>query len=198
VSIENKTRTPPILRIGVPMMLIFGGIATIGEINAMGGWEKIVGNLSVRAAYSESPSYNTEVLNNFPENIRRWSNLILEYSEKKNLDPVLIAAVMLTESEGDPTAYSKSGAVGLLQVMPCDGIAAGFMCENGPCFTKRPTMAELYDPRRNVDAGTDIFKDYLSISNGNEREALRLYGGNYKGNKYYYADKVLQTAELYR
>jgi len=48
------------------------------------------------------------------------------------LPEALIAAVILQESGGDPSAYSSSGAVGLMQVMPRDGIAAEFMCVNGP------------------------------------------------------------------
>ena len=70
------------------------------------------------------------------------------------LPPNLIAAVILQESGGDATAYSSSGAVGLMQVMPRDGIAASFECINGPCFASRPTIEELQDPRFNIEYGT--------------------------------------------
>ena len=46
-----------------------------------------------------------------------------------------MAAVMQIESQGNPQAYSPSGAAGLLQVMPRDGLAANFMCADGLCFS---------------------------------------------------------------
>ncbi len=60
----------------------------------------------------------------YPESVRQWCGLIEQYAREHNLDPNLISAVMLNESAGQPDAYSNSGAVGLLQVMPRDGKAA--------------------------------------------------------------------------
>ena len=87
----------------------------------------------------------------YPESIQQWCELISTAASQYGLDANLIAAVMLQESGGSPDAYSASGAVGLLQVMPTDGIAAGFMCANGPCFANRPTTQELLDPAFNID-----------------------------------------------
>ena len=71
---------------------------------------------------------------NYPENVLRWCELITQYGNEHGIDPDLLAALILQESGGNPTAYSHSGAVGLMQVMPNDGLAASFMCQNGPCF----------------------------------------------------------------
>lgn len=100
----------------------------------------------------------------------------------------MVAAVILQESGGNPRAYSKDGATGLMQVMPRDGIAASFMCKYGPCFAKRPTMNQLYDPEFNVEYGTGMLKN-LRDKYGNIRDALFRYGP--AGNGYYYADIVL-------
>lgn len=124
----------------------------------------------------------------FPESIDQWCNQITYYSEQKNLDPDLIAAVMLQESGGNPTAYSTSGAVGLMQVMPRDGIASSFQCVNGPCFANRPSIQDLQDPDFNVEYGTGMLAGLVS-KHGDVREALRSYGPMDVG--YYYADKVL-------
>jgi soluble lytic murein transglycosylase-like protein len=101
---------------------------------------------------------------------------------------------MLQESGGNHLAYSHSGAVGLLQVMPRDGIAAGFMCKNGPCFAKRPTISELQDPEFNINYGAGMLSGlnnkYLDI-----REALKSYGPMDVG--YAYADKVLAIYSRY-
>lgn len=136
-----------------------------------------------------------EVSPKFPDKILRWCELITEQANRRGLPPDLIAALILQESGGNPTAYSKSGAVGLMQVMPRDGLAAGFMCVNGPCFSNRPTIAELEDPGFNVSYGTKMLAGLLN-KKGNMRDALKSYGPMNVG--YYYADIVLGLYERYR
>lgn len=99
---------------------------------------------------------------------------------------------MLQESGGNPKAYSHSGAVGLMQIMPRDGIAASFMCINGPCFGSRPTIKELEDPEFNIEFGTRMLSGLIS-KYGNVRDALKFYGPMDVG--YNYADKVLAIYE---
>ncbi len=132
------------------------------------------------------------VSGSYPESILQWCDIITAYAEKYELEPDLVAAVMLQESGGDPEAYSRSGAVGLLQVMPRDGIAAGFMCKNGPCFSGRPTISELKDPEFNVDYGSRMLSG-LKEKEESVREALKSYGPMDRG--YDYADKVLSIYE---
>lgn len=131
----------------------------------------------------------------FPENIRQWCDLITRFSRRNGLDPDLIAALIWQESGGNPTAYSRSGAVGLMQVMPRDGLAASFICPAGPCFANRPTIAELQDPRFNVRYGTGMLAGLIQ-KYGDVREALKYYGPKDVG--YYYADKVLNIFHSYR
>jgi hypothetical protein len=131
---------------------------------------------------------NCKVSDRYPENIRRWCEMITKHSIRNNLDPNLIAALIWQESGGNPTAYSKSGAVGLMQVMPRDGIAKSFMCANGPCFVNRPSIAELQKPNFNVKYGTNMLAGLMN-KYGDTREALKYYGPMDVG--YYYADKVL-------
>jgi hypothetical protein len=127
--------------------------------------------------------------------VRQWCPLVMRYAEENNLDPNLIAAVMTQESGGNPQAYSKSGAVGLMQVMPRDGLAAGFMCPNGPCFASRPSMEELFDPEFNIAYGTRMLAGLIQ-KHGNVRDALMKYGPANVG--YYYADIVLNIYSSYR
>jgi len=79
----------------------------------------------------------------YPDRLLQWCQLIEVNADLTGLPAGLIAAVMLQESGGDHLAYSSSGAVGLMQVMPRDGLAAEFMCINGPCFASRPTITEF-------------------------------------------------------
>ena len=131
----------------------------------------------------------------YPASIQQWCNLIQQVATDFELDANLIAAVMLQESGGDPQAYSKSGAVGLMQVMPRDGIAAKFMCINGPCFSSRPASEELFDPTFNLQYGVRMLVG-LSNKYGNVRDALKAYGPMDVG--FSYADKVLAIYENYQ
>lgn len=130
----------------------------------------------------------------YPPAIQQWCSLITQYAEKNGLSPNLIAAVMLQESGGDPLSYSHSGAVGLMQVMPRDGIAASFLCKNRPCFASRPTISELQDPAFNLEYATGMMAGLLSRF-GNLRDSLRAYGPMDMG--YIYADKVLAIYQNY-
>lgn len=133
-----------------------------------------------RSGCSIHPGYGSTIL--------QWCELIETYSLDNNLDPALIAALITQESNGDANAYSHSGAVGLMQVMPKDGLAESFMCPAGPCFADRPTIAELSDPEFNISYGTKMLAGLIQRY-GSIREALKYYGPKDVG--YYYADIVL-------
>jgi hypothetical protein len=135
-----------------------------------------------------------EVDSRFPDSIQKWCHLISRYANHHRLDPDLIAAVIWQESGGNPVAYSKSGAVGLMQVMPRDGLAASFQCKNGPCFENRPTIVELEDPEFNVSFGTEMLANLVQHL-GSTRDALKAYGPMDVG--YFYADKVLTLKATY-
>jgi len=131
----------------------------------------------------------------YPPEIQQWCHFIETAALDAGLPGSLIAAVMLQESGGDPSSYSSSGAVGLMQVMPRDGIAADFMCINGPCFTSRPTIDELMEPAFNIHYGSQMLAD-LYNKHGSFREALFRYGPMNMG--YRYADLVLTIWENYQ
>jgi hypothetical protein len=131
----------------------------------------------------------------FPNSIRQWCALIEKYSQENFIDPGLVAALMVQESGGDPGAYSSSGAVGLMQVMPNDGLAASFQCATGPCFSGRPNIQQLQDPEYNIAYGTRMLSDLIQ-KYGSIREALKSYGPIDVG--YYYADLVLGIFNNYR
>jgi hypothetical protein len=127
--------------------------------------------------------------------VRQWCKWIDQYARENNLDPRLIAAVITQESAGQPQAYSASGAVGLMQIMPRDGLAASFMCINGPCFASRPTISELSDPEFNISYGSRMLAGLVQ-KYGSPREALQFYGPANVG--YTYADIVLSIYSSYQ
>jgi soluble lytic murein transglycosylase-like protein len=130
----------------------------------------------------------------YPAEVRQWCDLIEIAAQDTGLPASLIAAVIVQESGGDPEVYSSSGAVGLMQVMPRDGMAAEFMCANGPCFASRPTIVELKDPAYNIQYGSNYLAGLVQ-KHGSYREALYKYGPMDIG--YHYADLVLSIWEKY-
>jgi soluble lytic murein transglycosylase-like protein len=140
-------------------------------------------------------SSNCDIAASYPAAVRQWCSLIDNYTQEQNLDPDLIAAVILEESGGNPLAYSSSGAVGLMQIMPRDGLATGFSCGSSPCFSSRPSMNELYDPEFNIAYGVRMLGS-LYRKYGNVRDALLAYGPANVG--YYYADIVLGIYARYK
>ncbi len=147
------------------------------------------------ASLAETSDHACSLPASYPPDVLQWCQSIETNAHRTGLPAQLIAAVMLQESGGDANAYSSSGAVGLMQVMPRDGIAAEFMCVNGPCFASRPTIHELQDPEFNLAFGAQMLADLLTKA-GSYREALFRYGPMDMG--YAYADKVLAIWENYQ
>jgi soluble lytic murein transglycosylase-like protein len=117
------------------------------------------------------------------------------YAGKNGLAPDLVAALILQESGGNPQAYSRDGAVGLMQVMPSDGLAASFQCPAGPCFARRPSMSQLFDPEFNISFGTSMLAGLIQKFDS-IRDGLKYYGPS--GIGYDYADKVMAIWDNYQ
>jgi hypothetical protein len=130
-----------------------------------------------------------------PEAVRLWCEPIVEQASQHQLDPTLVAAVIEVESGGTADAVSRSGAVGLMQIMPRDGLASQFQCINGPCFANRPSMAELVDPVYNIQYGSSYLSGLINRYGGDPREALNAYGP--REMDYRYADLVLSVYQSY-
>lgn len=76
-----------------------------------------------------------------------FGSVILREAKKNNLSPELLAAVVHAESKFNPTARSRVGAVGLMQLVPRTGRWMG--------------ASNLLDPVQNISAGAKYLK-YLS------------------------------------
>lgn len=87
--------------------------------------------------------------------------LVSSASQRNGVAPGLVNAVVMTESAGDPSAISRAGAQGLMQLMP--GTAAGCGVSNA------------FDPEQNVDCGTRYLHELLSRYNNNIELAVAAY-----------------------
>lgn len=101
------------------------------------------------------------------EMVRRWEPLILEKASHYGIDPDLVAAVMMVESGGDPNAVSRSGAIGLMQVMPYDAER----------FPSRPAAEDLFDPAFNIEWGVRILAEEIAWAGGDVSKGLMAYYG---------------------
>ena len=53
-----------------------------------------------------------------PSEVDRIASAVVRYSRKYAIDPMLVTAVLLVESDARPWARSPKGAIGLMQLMP--------------------------------------------------------------------------------
>ncbi|UCF81824.1 MAG: lytic transglycosylase domain-containing protein [Acidobacteriota bacterium] len=88
-----------------------------------------------RVLDDEIPDYSEELA----RAVTPYDSLIEEMSEHHGADPRLVRAVVRVESNFDPAAVSRAGAMGLMQLMPLTARQYG---------TENP-----FDPKQNLDAG---------------------------------------------
>lgn len=109
-----------------------------------------------------SPRYRLfAIFRNAPDadqkEIRRLARL---YGRQYSVDPLLIEAVIQQESNWEPSAVSKAGAEGLMQIMP------GTQKELG--------VSDSFDPAENIEAGVRYLRKMYDRF-GSTRLALAAY-----------------------
>ncbi|MDD6038949.1 MAG: lytic transglycosylase domain-containing protein [bacterium] len=95
------------------------------------------------------------------------SAIFKEASETYGVDENLLRAIAKAESDFDPNCTSRSGAMGIMQLMP--GTA------------KELGVTDAYDPRQNIMGGAKYIAYMLDRYDGNLQYALAAYnagGGN--------------------
>lgn len=115
--------------------------------------------------------------------LRRIGRAVIQYSEKYDLDPELVTAVLLVESSARPWARSPKGAVGLMQLMPH---MAGALEMAG----------NLATIESNVEAGCLILADNIRRLGEADGISAYFWGTDIRGAGY--LDRVRQTRATVR
>ena len=87
--------------------------------------------------------------------------VVREASSRNRLDPDFVSSVISAESNFKIHAVSKKGALGLMQLMPATAAQLG--------------VADPFDPRANVEAGTAHLSALLDLYNNDPIKALAAY-----------------------
>ena len=91
----------------------------------------------------------------------RLEELIQTTAARHHVDPALVRAVMETESGGNPTAVSRKGALGLMQLMPSTAMQLG--------------VKNVFSPDDNLEAGVRYLRSMLEHYGGDLDKSLAAY-----------------------
>lgn len=98
-----------------------------------------------------------------------YADTVVRHAETRALSPELVLAMIRQESAFDAAALSRSGARGLMQIMPATGRELAQRL--GLSFT----LGQLEDPDYSVRLGTTYFRQVLDMFDGSEELALAGY-----------------------
>jgi hypothetical protein len=88
-------------------------------------------------------------------------NLVEKTASRFQIDPQLVDAIIQVESEYNPRAVSRSGAMGLMQLIPSTAMRLG--------------VSNPFDPKQNVEAGVSHLKYLLGLYGGDVALSLAAY-----------------------
>ena len=108
--------------------------------------------------------------------------VIARHSRTHRLHPALIRAVIKTESDFDPLAVSRAGAIGLMQLMPQTAV--------------RLDVRDSYNPDENIGGGTKYLRQLLDRFDGNLPLALAAYNaGEHAVERYQGLPPIAETRQ---
>lgn len=99
----------------------------------------------------------------------RYSKALVEESERYNIDPTLVTAIIATESNFRYNVVSNKGAIGMMQLLP--STAFYISGKNHIDFSNKN---QLFDPEMNIRLGVSYLA-YLIEKTGSVEHAIIAY-----------------------
>ena len=117
--------------------------------------------LAKKPAVEKLPADNKNLNQNFNQNQNSdTESLIKTAAQIAGVDPSIVRAVAIAESDMNQNAISPVGAIGVMQLMPETAAALG---------------VNPYDERQNIQGGAKYLRQMLDKFNGNVPHALAAY-----------------------
>lgn len=91
----------------------------------------------------------------------RLDHIVRDAAARHKLDPALVKAVIGVESNWNPAAVSRKGALGLMQLIPSTAGQLG--------------VGNAFDPAQNVEGGTSYLRSLLDRFHGDLEKSLAAY-----------------------
>ncbi len=114
---------------------------------------------------------------------RLYRAIILRVARRHKVDPAMVKAIIMAESSFNPRAISKSGALGLMQLMPKTAKSLG--------------VNDAFDPENNINAGVLYFKKLLNEFRGDVELALAAYNAGSRKVKEYQGVPPFKATQAY-
>jgi len=130
---------------GVALLIALSAAAQV-QLTVRGDGKKIISNVG---AGGGRHSGNYLWLAKQRNKKSKYDRLIDFYSDRYDVDPVLVRAVIQVESSFDPKCVSRRGARGLMQLMPDTA--------------KQYGVQHIFDPNENIHGGVHYLADLLKL-----------------------------------
>jgi soluble lytic murein transglycosylase-like protein len=113
----------------------------------------------------------------------KYDDLISDASKRHGISFSLLKAIIKAESDFDPQAVSKKGAMGLMQIMPQNFKLLG--------------LEDPFDPTQNINAGARYFKQLYDRFGGKLALSLAAYNAGPTAVDYYKTIPPYEETEEY-
>jgi hypothetical protein len=142
---------------------IINNLTQVSNIANINSEENIGSSSSVECQNQDKENESNKILSGI-DDLNLYEGIVSltkKMGEQFGVDPNLINAIIKIESNFNPLAFSKAGAMGLMQLMPATAESLG--------------VEDPYDIYQNLTGGTKLIKGLIDSFNGDIKLALAAY-----------------------